>query len=317
MTRPEPAIGAPGFLRRWQVWVVLMAMFLFPFFIQIPRSFNHHPIISPIGDQVHIFLFGGITLLLYWFGPLQGRIWRVAAASAVMGGMVEFLQLLVNRQALFTDFLLDLVGIGLVVSFVIWRGHGRQASKWIFLLLLLSIPAQLYYLPWRISAIYRCQNMFPTLANFETYEDRYMWNPNTKGKLTYPRIADTPDGEGHVLRLAGGPESHWPGATMRRFPEDWSGYTALKLDARLVDAPGDTIKFGLRLDDYEGIKETVWVAQSFRTTRQWQTFTMPIADRRMHNSDRNLNLEEMDRFIIYFSRPQEVWTIEIDNIRLE
>ena len=74
MTRHEPAIPAPGLLRRWQVWAVLMILFLFPFFIHIPRSLNHHPVISPIGDQVHIFLFGGITLLLYWFGPLQGRI---------------------------------------------------------------------------------------------------------------------------------------------------------------------------------------------------------------------------------------------------
>ncbi len=317
MTRHEPTIGAPGFLRRWQVWVSLMTLLLFPFFIRIPRSLNHHPVITPIGDQVHIFLFGGITLLLYWFGPLQGRIWRVALVSAVMGGAVEFLQLLVGRQALFTDFLLDLVGIGIVVSFVIWRGHGRRAGKWVLLLLLLSIPAQLYFLPWRISATYRCQNTFPALANFEAYGDRYLWTSNMKGKLTYPRIADTPDGEGHVLRLAGGSESNWPGAIMRHFPEDWSGYTALKLDVRLVDAPGDTVKFGLRLDDYEGMKEKIWVAQSFPATRQWQTFTMPIADRRMHNSDRNLTLEEMDRFIIYFSKPQEIWTIDIDNIRLE
>jgi hypothetical protein len=104
---------------------------------------------------------------------------------------------------------------------------------------------------------------------------------------------------------------------MRRFPDDWSGYTALKLDARLVTAPCDTVKFGLRLDDYEGAVEKIWVAQSFLVTRQWQTFTMPVADRRMHNSDRNLDLEEMDRIIIYFPKPQEVLTIDIDNIRLE
>jgi len=317
MTRHQPAIPTPGFLRRWQVWTVLMVLFLFPFFIHIPRSLNHHPVISPIGDQVHIFLFGGITLLLYWFGPLQGRIWRAALVSAVMGGAVEFLQLLVGRQALFMDFLLDLVGIGLVVCFVMWKGHQRQAGKWIFLLLLLSIPAQLYYLPWRISATYRCRNMFPVLANFENYGDRYLWSSNMKGKLVYQRIADTPDGEGHVLRLTGGPETHWPGAIMRRFPDDWSGYSTLKLDARLVDAPRDTVKFGLRLDDYDGIKEVVWVSQSFQATRQWQTFTMPIAERQLWNTERNLNLMEMDRVIIYFGKPQETLAIEIDNLRLE
>ena len=317
MARHEPALPTPGFLRKKGVWALFMVLFLFPFFMRIPRSLNHHPVISPIGDQVHIFLFGGITLLLYWFGPLQGRIWRAAMVSAVMGGSVEFLQLLVERQALFTDFLLDLLGIGIVVAFVMWKGHRRQAGKWVFLLLLLSIPAQLYQLPWRISATYRCQGMFPLLADFETFSDRYLWANNMKGKLSFPRVEDSPDGEGHVLRLSGDSESHWPGAFMRRFPEDWSGYSAIKLDVRLVEAPGDTVKFGFRLDDYEGIKEQVWVAQSFYATGQWQTFTMPLVDRRMFNSDRNLNLAEMDRLIIYFAKPQEMQTIEIDNLRLE
>ena len=315
--RSKPTIPAPGFLRRWQVWTVMMVLFLFPFFIRIPRSLNHHPVISPIGDQVHIFLFGGICLLLYWFGPLQGRLGLAAAVSAVMGGAVEFLQLLVGRQALFQDFLLDLIGIGLVASFVIWKGEKRQEGKWVFLLLLVSIPASLYYLPWRISATYHCRNIFPVLANFENYGDRYLWSSNTEGKLTFPRIQDSPDGEGHVLRLTGEPESHWPGATMRRFPEDWSEYSSLKLDVRLVDAPTDTVSFGLRLDDYEGVRELVWTVQSFPATRQWQTFTMPIADRQLWNSDRNLNLGEMDRLIIYFSKPQATRTIEIDNLRLE
>ena len=181
----------------------------------------------------------------------------------------------------------------------------------------MSIPAQLYYVPWRISATYHCRDIFPVLANFENYGDRYLWGSNLEAELTYPRIDDSPDGDGYVLRLTGEPESHWPGASMRRFPEDWSGYSTLKLDVRQVDAPTDTVKFSLRLDDYEGVRELVWIAQSFHATREWQTFTMPIADRQLWNSDRNLNLGEMDRLIIYFSRPQATRTIEIDNLRIE
>ncbi|MEN8007871.1 MAG: hypothetical protein ABFS42_12700 [Candidatus Krumholzibacteriota bacterium] len=317
MTRPEPAVAAPGFLRRRVVWIFLMVLLLFPFFITIPRSLNHHPVISPIGDQVHIFLFGGITLLLYWFGPLQGRLRRAATVSAIMGGAVELLQLLVDRQALFKDFVLDLVGIGLVVSYILWRGHGRQAGKWVFLILLLSIPVQLYYLPWRISATYRARDIFPLVADFETYGDRYLWAANMEGKLTYRRIEDTPAGPGTVLRLYGDTESHWPGAAMRRFPEDWSGYTQLKADVRLVEGPADTARFGLRLDDYEGIKEMIWTSQSFTATGSWRTISMPITGRQLWNSDRNLNLLEMDRLIFYFAKPKEPVAIEIDNIRLE
>lgn len=317
MTRPQPAISAPGFLRKWQVWSAMMALFLFPFFVHIPRSLNHHPVISPLGDQVHIFLFGGITLLLYWFGPLQGRIWLAAAASAVMGGSVEFLQLLVGRQALFQDFLLDLVGIGLVTSFVFWRGHGRPAGKWVFLLLLLSVPVRFYYLPWHISAAYRVREMFPVVANFETYGDRFLWSSTNKGQVSFSGIPDSPTGKGHVLRVGGGPETFWPGGSMRRFPEDWSRYSALKMDVRLVEAPVDTFKFAVRLDDYEGIEENNWVSQSFYATRHWQTFTLPITDRQVWNGERNLNLKEMDRVIFFFAKPQVWAAIEVDNIRLE
>lgn len=313
----QPVIPAPGFLRRWQVWVLLMVLFLVPFFVHIPRSLNHHPVISPLGDQVHIVLFGGITLLLYWFGPLRGRIWLAALTSAVMGGAVELLQMLVGRQALFQDFLLDLLGIGLVVSFAFWRGNGRQAGKWIFILLLLSIPVQFYYLPWRISAALRAQDMFPVLADFDTYGDNYLWGNTNKGMVSFPRIEDSPSGEGRVLRLAGDSTSHWPGAVMRRFPEDWSGYTELKMDVRLIQAAADTYKVGVRLDDYLGAKEKIWLSQSFRATQQWQTFSMPIVNRQLWNGDRNLNIEELDRFMIFFSKPQDPVAIEVDNIRLE
>lgn len=317
MERPQPAIPAPGFLRKWQVWSVLMVLFLVPFFVHIPRSLNHHPVISPLGDQVHIVLFGGITLLLYWFGPLQGRIWWAAAASGVMGGAVELLQLLVNRQALFQDFLLDLVGIGLVVSYVHWRGYGRQATKWVFLLLLFSIPVQFYNLPWQISAVYRARDMFPVLANFETYGDRFLWSSTSKGQLSFLPIPDSPSGDSSVLQLATDAGTHWPGASLRRFPEDWSDFSVMKLDIRLTEAPGDSLKFGVRLDDYEGITEQVWVANSFHATREWQTYSMPIADRKIKHSKRNLNLKEMDRLYIYFPKPKVPVAIQIDNIRLE
>jgi len=85
----------------------------------------------------------------------------------------------------------------------------------------------------------------------------------------------------------------------------------------MVEVPGDSVRFGIRIDDYEGIKELAWISKSFYATRQWQTFSIPLVDRKLANSDRILNLAEMDRLIIYFGKPQEMRTIEIDNLRLE
>jgi hypothetical protein len=317
MKRHQPALPAPDFVRSRPVWMLLLTLFLVPFFVRIPRSLNHHPVISPLGDQVHVLLFGGITLLLYWFGPLSGRIWWAAAGSALLGGTVEFLQLLVGRQALFKDFLLDVVGIALVVSFIYWRGHGRWTGKLVFWLIICAIPLQLYYVPWQIAAAYRTRETFPLLADFENFGDRYLWRPNQKAKLTFPRIEDSPTGPGSVLRVTGDSLSDWPGGGMRRFPADWSAYSTLMMEARMVQAPGETLRFGVRLDDYEGIKELAWIATPFFITDQWQTISVPISDRLLSNKKRNLNLTEMDRLIIYFSRPTDPVALEVDNIRLE
>ena len=99
--------------------------------------------------------------------------------------------------------------------------------------------------------------------------------------------------------------------------EPIKSYEDIRFDARVVEAPGDTAKFSLRLDDYKGVREMIWIVQSFKATSQWQTYTMPIADRKMWNADRNLQLTEMDRFIFYFAKPQDPIVLEIDNIRLE
>ncbi len=317
MDRHEPAIPAPAFLRRWQTWSMLLVLMLFPFFIRIPKALNHHPVISPIGDQVHIFLLGGVALLVYWVGPLRGRLWWAAGAAALIGGAVEFLQLLVGRQALFTDFLLDLVGIGLVVGWVLWRGHGNRAGRALFLVLLLSIPVQLYYLPMRIAATYHSRDLFPVLADFGRWSDRYLWHANMEADLTFPEIDDAPGGSSRVLRLDGGPPTHWPGAVLKRFPDDWSTYRELQFDVRLVRSPGPEARLGVRIDDYEGLREDKWTSQNFAVSRQWQTMTMPIRNRRLHHSERDLDLTQVDRIIFYFGKPSDSLAVQIDNIQLQ
>jgi len=255
--------------------------------------------------------------LLYWFGPLQGRLWPVALLSAFMGGAVEFLQLLVGRQALFKDFLLDLVGIGIVVGWVLWQGHGRRAGQILFLVLLVSIPVQLYYLPMRIAATYHCQALFPVLADFERGTDRYLWSRNMESNLTFAEVPDTPTGPGRVLRLEGGPPEDWPGAVMKRFPHDWSAYRVLKFEVRLVSPTVTETHLSLRLDDYPGLREGTWVYQRFLVTTTWQTMTMPLVDRPLFQSDRNLDLTQIDKAIFYFGRPESMQAVEIDNLRLE
>ena len=78
---------------------------------------RRHPAISPLGDQFHVVLMAVVALLIYWRGPLRGRLWLATMAAAIAAGaLVEFVQPLFGRAALLKDFLLDLVGIGIIVG---------------------------------------------------------------------------------------------------------------------------------------------------------------------------------------------------------
>lgn len=310
----EPAIAMPAMLNNWLVWLILAAAFLIPFFLPIAQGLRRHPIIGALGEQLHIPLLACLTLLIYWKGPLRGRLWYAAAAAAVLGGVIEFVQILVGRTALLEDWLLDLVGIGLVVGFVLWRGHGRKEGKYLLIALAIFIPGQLWYLPFTTMAKYEAKMTFPVLADFDGKHFNWLWKENYK-----VRFEVRPGGESHdnVLRLISGPPSRWPGARLTNFPEDWSPYSEIVLDARVIRAAGDSLRFGVRVDDFEGRREDVWAQQTFYATRQWQTFTLTVANRKVLRGDRLLDLADVEALLVYVGVPKDSFALEIDNIRLQ
>jgi len=319
-TGHQPAIAPPALLLKWQTWAIGMALMLIPFFVPIPIVLRQNPIISPLGDELHIPLLAGITLFLYWRGPLSGRLWQTAVAAAAIGGAIEFIQIPFGRQAAFMDFVTDLVGIGLVAGWVIWRGHGQRRGLGLILVLLMFLPARLYRVPFVASAAFRAQDIFPVIADLEGPRDHWLWNGNG-AVASLVASEDTPSGSGHLLRLEAGPPTHWPSAEMRRFPHDWSNYSALLLDVRLVEGAGDTQRFSVRCDDFTGRREHNWIYTPATATRSWQTFRIPLANRPVTDGvnvgDRLFDRRDVDRVLIYLSRPQSAAVLEIDNLRLE
>lgn len=315
--RRDPAVRMPAFLQHPLTVGMIMVLLLLPFFVKIPTAFRRHPVIAPLGDQFHVVLLAGVTLMLYWRGPLTGRLGAAALSAAVIGGSIEFLQLLVGRAALFHDFLLDLIGIGLVAGYVLWKGHDRVAGRWLVALMLLCALSQVSHVPGVIAAAARARDLFPVIADFEKGRDRWIWDHTNDGEVTFPQVPDTPDGPGRALRLTGAPPDNWPGASMRRFPHDWSAFEVLELDVRVTEAEHDTIPFSVRLEDYAAARANLFTYRGFAATRRWRTITMPLAGLRLNDDSRDLDLGDVDHLIIYFARPDAGVTIEIDNIRLE
>lgn len=321
MTSPhKPAIQPPKLLLRWQTWATGMAAMLIPFFVPIPMVFRRSPIFSPLGDQLHIVLLAGVTLFLYWRGALAGRLWRSALVAAVIGGAIEFIQIPFGRHAAWLDFVADLMGIGLVVGYVLWRGHRQRVGLGLVVALLLVIPARLYYVPFVAAAAFHGRDIFPVIANLEGPHDRWLWDSNSAA-VEVVTSEDTPGGSGHLVRLAGGPPANWPGAEIRRFPHDWSQYGELLLDVRLVEGTSESQPFSVRCDDFVGRRDKTWIYSHFTATDTWQTFHVPLSDRPVTDGateyGRLFDRQDVDRVLIYLPRPQAHAVLEIDNLRLE
>lgn len=319
LERPDrhvPALPMPRLLRRRWLWVLVMLLVTLPFFVTVPIALRRHPAIAPLGDQFHVALLAAVTILLYWRGPLRGRLWYATLAAVIAGAMVEFLQPLFGRSALVKDFLLDLVGIGIVTGLVLWKGHRRRAGLALMTALLLSIPAQLYYLPGVIAASYESRRSFPLIADFETGREHWIWSSNFKTRLQFTRVPDGPHGPTGVLRVTGGPPDHWPGVKVRRFSHDWSDYRTLEFDVRVVIAPGDSVPMSLRLDDFLGTRENRGARLGFFADRRWRTVRFELPGAMLADGTRPLDTSDLDLILVYLPRPQAPVVFELDNFRV-
>jgi hypothetical protein len=263
-----------------------------------------------LGDRLHIVLLAAVTLLLYWKGPLRGRLFWAAFNAALIGGTIEFIQAFVGRAALWHDFFLDLQGIALVVGFILWRGHGKTIGLITMVILAVVIPWQMRFLPAMVSAVDDCRNSFPLLADFDDPGNSVLWVDTYSAEV---KISFETKG---VLQITGGPPSKWPGTQMKNFPHNWTGYKELLVDARLVKSNLPRSRFAIRIDDLLGRSEKCWVTDHFVATSQWTTYSMPIVGRQLMHSERNLDLNDVDKILLFLPTSKDTIQIEFDNLRL-
>jgi hypothetical protein len=301
------------FLHRYGPWLLALGLLLTPFFLPIPVGLRRHPAFGAMGDRVHIPLLFAITLLLHWRGPLAGRILGSATAAMVIGAAIEVSQVYVGRSALLADWLLDLFGIGMAVSWLLYRRHRDLRHLLPGLLLVVAAILQLRALPGVVAARRNAQRSFPMLADFESRWADRLWFETYDSHWS---LMPSDVAHGTVLRLQGGPPSRWPGVNMRWFPPDWSSYRWLVFEARTVAPTAGEAEFAVRLDDWHARKDKDWFATSLVAEPDWRTFAIDLAAARTAHLERPLQLDDMDLLLFFFSRPTEPLALEIDNVRL-
>ncbi len=319
-TSHEPLVQPPRFLSHGYVWVLTLAVLLVPFFVTIPLKLRKHPVIGPLGDQLHIPLLGAFMLLVYWKGPLRGRLWRSAVAAAVCGALIEVVQSQVGRAALVNDWFLDLVGIGIVVGFVLWRGLGQRRGLALMMALLLTVPWNMRRVPAVIHAQEIAKARFPLLDDFENSDTNILWDDTDAGEFGFGCVEGAPGdttGTNSVLTITGSPPRTWPGARMVHFPYDWRAYSRVLVRARCVGLDSLQVPFALRVDDSAGRDEDARFVQPFLATTQWRVFAMTLTDRMADNCDHVIELKDMETVYIYLVRPTREMILEVDRVWVE
>ncbi len=301
--------------RPW--WLLVAAVFLAVFLVPIPRVLERNLVIAALGDRVHVVLLGLATLVFAYLaarrcGPVRAIVLGVILAM-LLGGGIEFLQLLTSRSARWRDFSLDLVGIGIAGCWLVYRRWRSWIALAAGIALALLVPWQLRFIPRLLLAQAVSRQEFPRLADFHDAHAGALWGPSNGAAMQVVNSGDP--AHGRVLRAVL-PPIPYPGVQMRGFPRDWSGYPRLTGAVRVMQAPTDSVNVMVRLDDDSYHEDHDFAFRRVRTGRQWQRFAIDLPSLRTHHGDRPLELAMMHGLLFYVASPADTVVLQVDDLAL-
>ena len=297
---------------RWLPVMLLLAVLLSPFIVPIPDDLARRRSVLQVGQLAHVFLPLILTLALYRFGPLRGRIWASAFVALFLAAICELPQGLVGRSARLRDVGFDLAGAIAAAAWLRLRNGGSR--RWLLLLLaaLALVPWHLRTLPGRVIGGMLAAERFPLIADFETEREMRLWALNENGDGTMRRIAAP--GAGNVLELGGEPGDYYPGAVLRGAPRDWSGYRLLVFDVRV--AAGDSAVICARLDDFKGRRDTSWCGGFWRIGPEWKRCELDLPAAAAEVAEREFRLDDIDSMVLYLTGMEGPTIALVDNLQL-
>ncbi len=295
------------------VAVAAGALLLVPLFVPIPATARHSPLMGEFGDRLHVLIFAGLAALLAVWGPTKGHIVRAALVAAAIGAASEVAQGYVGRSPALGDVLLDCIGIGFLVAGVAWWRRRSQAAVVAAIVLVALLGYTMRNVPSILRAAYAMRRSVPLMADFDAPVQLAVWHAAGEATLTW---ADVGGAHGGVLRVSTPATSNWSGAMITRMPADWSHYTAMALDVRLVGDTPDSLRMSLRLDDHETRRDKDWALRTVVATHDWRTVTLPLSGLATYRDGRAVLTRDVFALGIIRGVPRVGATYEVDNLRL-
>lgn len=300
--------------RRILLGLAAAVVLLGPFVVPVPGRLERIAALRSLGVVAHWGLPLAFTLLLWRRGPLRGRLAAAAALAWLLTASCELLQGFVGRHPRWQDAGVDLAGVATAAGWVLARRRGRRLAYALVALGFAVVPFQLREMPGFLLGSRLAAQRFPLLADFEHDREKSLLDDNFDQGGEYWVGRDALSGS-RVLNLRGEPGEIYPGVVVRGFPRDWSSRSSLVFDARA--ASGGSAPLTVRLDDFLGRDDPVWVGEDFRLGPQWTRCVVDLKTLRSRGGTRTFRLDDIDSMLFFLNRPEGDVTVQLDNITLE
>ncbi len=272
----------------------------------------HAPVFAALAIVINLLLRGRVAI------PPWARMCVAFGLAIGIGGLIEWIQPLVGREASLTDLRNDALGALAGVSLLTWRStRVASCTSWRPLqviaatVCLLSLAIALAPLAWATISYSNRIRQFPTILDPSTLVDDYFL-AGTGVQLSRRHLPPPwrHDGDlpGLTLRILQG---EWPGLTHLEPQPDWRGYSQLRVD---LTNPGDqpitlTIRIHDRLHDNTPSDRFNYTFDLPAATRT--VVDIPIEQLATAPNGRNLDLSRIAGLIIFTTESPETVGKEI------
>lgn len=288
------------------------ALLLLPFVVPVPADLERLRSLRGLGSLAHFGLPALLTLVLYRWGPVRGRLPAAAVAAVVLASSCELLQIFVARHPRLRDVGVDLAGATAAVGWILWRERSVRRGLWLLAAGVLVVCIDLATWPGFVVAERQAARRFPLLSDFETRIEMSMWGRSEVGGGSLSRVPVAEGGS--ALLLEGDEDDPYPGALAIGLPRDWSGYDTLTFRVRILS--GGVLNAVVRLDDYASRRDTVWCGESFRIGPEWTTCVMDLRAAADDVEERAFRLDDIDSLLLYLGDARGDVAVLFDDITL-
>ncbi len=300
-------------------WFILGVMFVF-LFVGGPDYYSNR-LFRQVWDIGHIIFF---SLLIYavlsTLRVLQGQkfIFKfifVIGVSLVLGLVIEWVQIGLDRSSEMDDVIRDLIGglipLIFVTRFSVDLQKGIRYSLRIILLMFL-----LYFLsPMFISFIdeVNARNQFPILSDFETPLEISRWSDENEMEEETIIIIQGKSSLKVVLNT-----EEYAGITLKHFPGDWQGFAKLKFS--IYNSLNTPLSLEFRLNDEEHIRHNQSYHDRFNRSYDlrpgWNNLEIDLNEVKNSPGERVMDMSRISSLRIFVNKLNKPVTIYLDNFYL-